>query len=514
VYLVSSDVSRAAITDSLRALLHTRHRPIGRHRFTVLDTFDGRVRRAGARLTRTGDGAETVAWQPRGGRPSLAVRLKQPVNFAWDLPAGPLHDELAHVIGVRRLLPQADAEEQGLLLDILDERRKTIARLRIESGRVRRPARRSAWQPLPTILTLTGLRGYEDAYERLKPVIESRPGITSCPEGVETVILQHAGVAGDVPTLKIDLATGVPAEAGARAIQRALVGILLANEPGVRAGIDTEFLHDFRVALRRTRSLLRQLKHVFPVDVVEHFSAEFSWLGQLTGPLRDLDVLVLTLRNQAGDLPAGDMQAVTAYLGQEQEHARHAVVEALDSERYRTLLAAWQQFLVRPGAPTSAATDARRSLVEVVSRRAWRLCKLLARGGEAIDEQTDPTQLHEVRITAKKLRYLIDVTSSFYDADALDHVLSALKRVQRVLGDFNDARVQETRLLDLGRALGAAGGPANAVLALGQLAERSRQRRDRLRPEAIDQLKQFRVRATKAACRRAFKQVTDEERAR
>src|SRR5262249_47257389 len=160
VYLVRDDASRTGITNSLRALLRTRHHPIGRHRFTMLDTFDSRVRRAGARLTRTGvDGGATVAWRRRGGGGSFAGRLTEPVNFAGDLPAGALHDELAPVIGVRRLLPQADAEEHGSLLEILDERRKTVARLRIESGQVRRPSPRSAWQSLPTILTLTGLRG-------------------------------------------------------------------------------------------------------------------------------------------------------------------------------------------------------------------------------------------------------------------------------------------------------------------------------------------------------------------
>jgi hypothetical protein len=142
------------------------------------------------------------------------------------------------------------------------------------------------------------------------------------------------------------------------------------------------------------------------------------------------------------------------------------------------------------------------------------MCKRLARGYEAIDDQTDPAQLHEVRVTAKKLRYLIDVTSSFYEAEALDDILPALKKLQRVLGDFNDAQVQERRLLEFGRALGAAGGLSNAVLALGQLAERGRQRRDRLRPEAIDQLKQFRAPATRDACRRAFKHMTAGERVR
>ena len=278
VYVVSGDASREAITSSLRALLRTRHHAIPRHRFTMLDTFDGRVRQAGARLTRTDtDGVSVIAWQPRDGRAPLTASVTEPVSFAWDLPDGPLQAALSPVIGVRRLLPKADAEEQGLELDILDDRHKTVARLRIESGHVRQPMPRSAWQPLPTILMLTGLRGYDEAYERLKPIIASRPGISSCPDGLEGVIFRHAGVpnAREELSLRIDVAPGVPAEAGARGIHRAILGILIANEPGLRANIDTEFLHDFRVALRRTRSLLRQLKHVFPSDSVEHFSTEF-----------------------------------------------------------------------------------------------------------------------------------------------------------------------------------------------------------------------------------------------
>jgi len=514
VFVLSTDTSREAITSSLRALLHTRHHEIASHRFTVLDTFDRRVRRAGARLTRTStDAGSVIAWQPRDERAPLTVRLAGPVSFAWDLPAGPLHESIAPVIGVRRLLPQADAEGQGSALDILDDRQKTVARLRIESGQVRQPAARNTWQPLPTILTLTALRGYDEAYERLRPVIASRPGISSCPDGLEGVLFQHAGVpdAGEGASLKIDLAPGIPAEVGARGIHQAIAGILTANEPGLRANIDTEFLHDFRVALRRTRSLLRQLRGVFPFDRVEHFSTEFSWLGRLTGPARDLDVLGLSLHAQATDLSSPDLDALIAVLGEAQARERQVLIEALDSPRYQTLLLDWQRFLARPAAFAPAAPDARRPLAGVAAGRAWRLSKRLAQSAEAIGEHSDPGELHEVRITAKKLRYLIDVTSSFYDADELDGVLVALKKLQRVLGDFNDARVQETRLVELGQTVGAAGGPASALLALGRLAERSRQRRDRLYPEAADELRQFRSRATRAACRRAFKHRAQED---
>src|SRR5262249_21749336 len=149
------------MTSSLQALLPTRLHPIVQHRFTILDTFDGRLRRARTRLTRTGiNGTSTIAWQRRGGH-RLTARSKQPISFVWDLPDGPLQQLLAPVVGVRRLLPQAEAEEHGALLDVLDERGKTVARIRIASGRARLPTSRNRWQRLPTVITLTALRGYE-----------------------------------------------------------------------------------------------------------------------------------------------------------------------------------------------------------------------------------------------------------------------------------------------------------------------------------------------------------------
>jgi CHAD domain-containing protein len=449
-----------------------------------------------------------VAWQSRGGR-HLTLRLEQPLSFAWDLPEGPLQQVLAPVIGVRRLLAQADAEEYGSLLEVVDDRDKTVARLRIESGRVRLAMSRTAWQPLPTMVTLTGLRGYEDAYRRLVPLIESRPGIEPCPEGLQGVMLRQVGAPerGDVSMPRVDLASTVRAGAGARQIHLALLGILAANEPGLRANLDTEFLHDFRVSVRRTRTLLGQIKHVFPPDAQEHFSSEFAWIGRLTGPPRDLDVLVLALREHRRDVPPSDMEALTAFLCQLQQQEHHALVEALDSARYRRLLAEWEAFLKRPVPSESEARNAGRLLSEVVSRRAWRLSQRIAASAETVDGHTAATRLHEVRICAKKLRYLVDVTPAFYDAADLEQVQSALKKLQRVLGDFNDAHSQEARLIECGLALGAAGGPAGALLALGRLAEQRRERRERLRAQVVEGLGRFRAHRTRLACRRAFKRI-------
>jgi CHAD domain-containing protein len=516
-YVVRADISPEVMTRSLQALLAASEHPIERHRFTVLDTFDGRIRRAGARLTRSGASRRsTLVWQPRVGGGHLTVRVKQPASFAWDLPEGPLRDVVARVAGVRRLLAHAEREQIGSLLEIADVRGKTVARLQIEWGAVRLPTSRDAWKPLPTVITLTGLRGYEEIYERLLPLIESRPGIEPCPEGLHGLTLRQLGVPArdDISLRRLDLAPSVRADVGARQIHRALLRILEENEPGVRASLDTEFLHDFRVAVRRTRSLVGQIRDVFPPDVVEHFSTEFSWLGQQTGPSRDLDVLVLAVRKDRGDIPAADMDAVRTFLRLAQQKEHRGLVDALDSERYRRLLSEWKSFLDRSAPHEPEPVNAGRLLLDVVSRRAWRLSRRIAGSAATFDERTEPARFHEVRIAAKKLRYLIDVTPAFYSAVDMERILGALKSLQRVLGDLNDAHLQQERLLACGRALGATGGPAGAVLAFERLAGLRVERLERLRAQVLDGLARFRARQTKSACRRAFKVEREPERAR
>jgi CHAD domain-containing protein len=507
-YVVRGDVSTDTITESLQALLPARHDGLARQRFTVLDTFDARLRRAGARLThsdRRSAGTYAVAWQPRGER-SSTFRLAEPPGFVWDVPRGPLQHGLAPIVGVRRLLAQADAEAHGSQLEILDGRRKIVARLRIQSGRVRPSASSGSWRRLPTIVTLTALRGYGDAFRRLVPVLESRPGMTLAPEGLHGAILDRAGARAPV-SFPLDLAPSIRAEAGAREIHRTLLAMLTANEPGVRADLDTEFLHDFRVALRRTRSLLGQLKHVFPPAAVEHFRTELTWIARLTGPARDLDVLTLAIRTGPDATPAGTLEELMVLLHRARQAARGTFLEGLDSRRYRTLLSEWRSFLDQPASTELGAPNAGEPLAEVVARRAWRLSRRIAASAKTIDRHSSADELHDVRIIAKKLRYLVDVTPSFFDARDLAAVVGALKKLQAVLGDFNDACVQEARLTELRRGLAASGASPAVLRTLGRLADDRRRRQQQLRADVGDRLARFSGRATQAACRRAFEPI-------
>jgi CHAD domain-containing protein len=508
-YTVDEAALPEGIAESLQALLSTRTRPIVRHKLVMLDTFNGRIAAAGGRLTtRAENGGDRLEWHSQDRQGRLEISVTAAVDFAWDLPCGPLRDSLEPIIDARRLLPQVEVEIQGRMLDVLDDNCKTVARIRIEEARARSQARSGPWQRIPTLVTLTGLKGYDTAYERLLRIIESRPGIKQSPAGLQGIALQALGVSPprDVSKFDVALEPSVSADAGARQIHNALLDIMIANEPGVRADLDTEFLHDYRVSLRRTRSLISQIKNVFPEEAVTHFGSEFRWLAQATSVKRDLDVLMLSLRRMSESLAADDLAALLAFLSRKQADAQRLLEQLLESSRYRDLLTSWRGFLQGAPAEDSEPENAARPLVEVTSARILRLYARIFHQAIAVRNGSSADAIHEVRIEAKKLRHIIDATRSLHDDRDLARIVAGLKRMQNVLGEFNDAQAEERNLLICGQALLEAGeGEPGILLTVRRLAESAHDRAASLRPKVDCELSCFCEDDIRTDIRRLFK---------
>jgi inorganic triphosphatase YgiF len=103
-----------------------------------------------------------------------------------------------------------------------------------------------------------------------------------------------AATASPVTRAKVDvpLAYDVRADAGAVAVLRRLLAVIRDNVDGAIEGSDDEYLHQLRIAVRRSRTVQRQLAGVFPHEDLPGFRSDFRWLQQATGPARDLDVYV------------------------------------------------------------------------------------------------------------------------------------------------------------------------------------------------------------------------------
>src|SRR6202012_453861 len=121
-----------------------------------------------------------------------------------------------------------------------------------------------------------------------------------------------------------------------------------ANLPGTLADTDIEYLHDYRVAIRRTRSVLREMRGVFVASDLERVRASFKWLQEQTGPTRDLDVYLHDfdeLRALAPEAMRADLEPLRELLSARHRKARAVMEVAIASDHARMLHADMTEIL-------------------------------------------------------------------------------------------------------------------------------------------------------------------------
>lgn len=217
-------------------------------------------------------------------------------------------------------------------------------------------------------------------------------------------------------------------------------------------GRDIEALHDFRVALRATRALWKLFASALP-DFPQDFSGEFMWLAKLTGPVRDLDVILKFGAEQLPAMLSADASELAPLLGmfqRERGRAQARLQRALRSQRFRRLMDGWQIFLRQQewqmlAVPPVWYIPMRYSAAVIVLKRSLQLLKMR----RCIDSAADPADLHQMRIRAKRLRYLLQ---ALHGQDVCLHyapLLEPLTRLQTVLGEHHDAVAMRERLLKM-----------------------------------------------------------------
>jgi CHAD domain-containing protein len=474
------------------------------------DSFDWRLHGCGTTIvdTAAGDGhrraagSSSITWESLAGAPHHRLPIGGVPDFVWELPSGPARDALEPVLGVRRLLPLVTVRRRGSLLHLLDDDGKTVLRLRLLERQV------DEGSNLGEVLRLEPLKGYEDRAREVEALLDGELAETAEPARELDEALSAIGRRAQDYTSKvaIRLDPEMPAETALRIAHSSLLQTMRANERGVIEDLDSEFLHDFRVAVRRTRSALTQIKGVYPATACRRFRRAFSRLGRLTGPLRDLDVYLLRLRSDAESLPPGerdDLRPVEELLDRERRSEHRRLVRALSGRRYASLLQAWEEHLATPVSSHPSRPAAHRPILEVASRRTWKVYRRVLAEGEQIGAATADQELHRLRIEAKKLRYLMELFRTLYPKE-IGSQIKALKGLQDLLGDFNDAVVQETILHSISERLGARADPRTHV-ALGRLVEGLRRQRDDLRADFMEAFASFAATRNRAACRELFR---------
>jgi CHAD domain-containing protein len=254
----------------------------------------------------------------------------------------------------------------------------------------------------------------------------------------------------------------------------ALTGFLQAmddNLPGILADVDPEALHDFRVAVRRTRATLKLGRPALPDDVRDRWEPELKWLGTLTTPVRDLDVVQLQLSSIGGWLvaaDAADLAPLSSYLNRRRVVERTALVTGLASERFARLRSEWGETVagLRASRPESGAAPM--SVGDLAGRSISRASRRVLRAGADVRAESPAADLHALRKRCKELRYALEVFTPVIEKKPRKRLVKDLKVLQDVLGRFQDAEVQ-LRVLRGFAETEAGEASAEAVLAAGEL---------------------------------------------
>jgi len=287
------------------------------------------------------------------------------------------------------------------------------------------------------------------------------------------------------------------------------LAVIETNQAGTLTRLDTEFLHNLRVAARRTRSALGQLKGIFPDRVVHRYAAGFVWLGQITGEPRDLDVYLLGFDDLKALLPLPlreHLEPLRSELERRREDAYRLLGQRLNSRAFRALLDGWRAFLQRPVARRPRAPNARVSIQAMADRRIHKVFRRALRQGRAIESDSPPERLHELRKTCKKLRYLMEFFRSLYADDAVRPAIQQLKQLQEHLGAFQDVHAQLAWLRKLADELGAPRAASiDTLLAMGALLGILERRQEKLRAEFRAHFRDFDRKSNRARFNALFK---------
>jgi CHAD domain-containing protein len=392
--------------------------------------------------------------------------------FIWEFPESPLKKVLSTIIGARALLNLAEVQSRHRSYSLLNKEGKTVAGLAHEKIR---PYRRKYAPTIAAHLCLLPVKGYHGHSEKIARRIEEAGLTTSKGDDTYFKGLESAGKkpGGYSTKIKIQIDPDMRSDHATKVILRFLLQIIRINEANIEKNIDTEFVHDFRVAVRRTRSALGQIKYVFPSKATARFKKDFSFIGQLSNELRDLDVYLLNEDEYKAKLPPAlrdDINPLFDHLRKKRSKAFQKVVCGLKSKRYAKILKDWESFLDEPQQDSSTAPNAGLPVIDLAGKRIHKKYRSVVKAGNLIMEDTDDRMMHVLRVHCKKLRYLMEFFSSLFPPEKLNILIDQLKKLQDNLGDFNDLRVQEEYLLSIAGELSLTQGQLKkALVAIGSM---------------------------------------------
>lgn len=210
-----------------------------------------------------------------------------------------------------------------------------------------------------------------------------------------------------------------------------------ANLLGTLTSTNPEFIHQYRVALRRLGSLLEVFKPFLPGRFQRQWAKQFRKLSQVTGDIRDLDVMRESILANDDENAQKTLSIVLAAW----ECARQEAQVQLEQLRYGApvlMFAGGLRELAPEDFPGNLPRLAERQIFELHRKAEKRFAK----------SRKSPTleNAHGFRIALKHLRYACEFFAPLFEDEEMLRYAKSIAKLQDELGFVNDFHVALGRL--------------------------------------------------------------------
>lgn len=219
-------------------------------------------------------------------------------------------------------------------------------------------------------------------------------------------------------------------------------GKLYGHLPGVLSGDDPHDIHQMRVATRRLRASLQSTAIAYKPEAVDRLRKQLRRLARVLGAVRDLDVLLIRLRQDVEqlDIERGEVDQRIERFQQERDTAHADLVAELLSKRMVKLLNRLNDLLLCPLDEIQADDGGLPLLVRHHAGSALWLELEAVERFETVMPHAATEQLHDLRIACKHLRYTLELFEPALGRDTRE-LIKQVETVQEHLGLIHDADV-------------------------------------------------------------------------
>jgi CHAD domain-containing protein len=443
--------------------------------FNILDSYEGSLLLSGTAFLEFLENPVKIELLPEKFDCEISGPPYQKTFAPSALPISRLRDIIMGKAGPWLIGRLGRGTETATQYRIENENRQGVAHLYLRTFKC-------SGGPAATVALLIPYRGCNTETAALQPRIEAAYPPSSVPHALYDSLPDTVRRLSD-PTPII-----LPTERSRKAVMT-LLGYLLNRvrffELGVLQDRDPEVLHRYRVSIRRMRSLVSLLKKAFLPEEREALRAELKSAMQDTNRLRDLDIHMAEMAGIRPSLPPSlqpGLDSVLKGLNAERRRQFRTVLGSLTAasfeERFSKVIA------ILGGHPEPDSETIADTLTFAILRR----YRKIARETRALGEKIQPAQLHSLRVSCKKLRYLMDSFPQVLNQDAVAPLLKTLKKMQNLLGRYNDLSVMEKFLRDLAKRHH---GNSAASTAIGSFAMHTHRERSDLAKRCVAEMRNF-----------------------